>query len=115
MNEELEFRVIKKLADIFDAIGNPVRLLVLYALREQDDNTLKWQEILEDLGKSGGALKFHMDKLEALDLIDSFSGTYRITTKGIGLLYLVDLLKDRVEKMLRVELEQFDMKDIFVS
>ena len=114
MNREMmERKVIGKLADLFSTIGNPIRLTVLYALREQDDSTMEWQDIQKLTGVSGGSLKFHMDKLEAFNLIESYRGRYQITTKGIGLLYLVDILKGKVEKILRADLEEYDIKDTF--
>jgi predicted transcriptional regulator len=105
--EETEGIVIRQLAELFAAIGNPIRLMTLYALREQDDNSMKWQEIQKMIGTTGGSLKFHMDKLGAFNLVENYGGKYRITTKGIGLLYLVDELKEKVEKIVRIELETF--------
>ena len=107
--EELQGKVIGKLADLFAAVGNPIRLKTLYALRERN-GSMKWQEIQDLTGTKGGALKFHTDKLEAFNLIESSGGEYRITSKGIGLLYLVDILRNRVEKTLKVELEQYNFK-----
>jgi len=105
--EKIEEIVINQLADLFAAIGNPIRLMILYALREKNDKTMKWQEIQRMIGATGGSLKFHMDKLGAFNLVESYGGEYRITTKGIGLLYLIDELKGKVEKIVRVELDLF--------
>ena len=105
--ERTEEIVINQLADLFAAISNPIRLMILYALREKDDNTMEWQEIQRMTGTTAGALKFHMDKIGAFNLVEKYSGKYRITTKGIGLLYLIDELKNKVEKIVRVELELF--------
>ena len=110
--KEMEDRVIGKLADLFATIGNPIRLKILYALREQGSG-MKWQNIQELTGASGGTLKFHMDKLESFNLAENFHGEYRITEKGIGLLYLVDMLKDKVEMMLQIEMEQYDFQAFF--
>lgn len=99
--------VINQLADLFAAIGNPIRLTILYALREEENNTMEWQEIQRMTGITGGSLKFHMDKLGAFNLVENYGGKYSITTKGVGLLYLIDKLKDKVEKIVRVELELF--------
>lgn len=111
---EMEDRVIGKLADLFATIGNPIRLKILYALREQDSG-MKWQNIQKLTGASGGTLKFHVDKLESFNLVENFHGEYQITEKGIGLLYLVDMLKDKVEKILQVEMEQYGLQAFFPS
>jgi len=105
--EETEGIVIRQLAELFAAIGNPIRLMTLYALREQKNNSMKWREIQKMIGATGGSLKFHMDKLGAFNLVENYGGNYRITTKGIGLLYLVDKLKEKVGKIVRIELEMF--------
>lgn len=105
--EKLEERVLGKISDLFATIGNPSRLVTLYELRKHDPTGMKWKEIQEISGVSGGSLKFHMDKLEAFSLVRGHRGRYHITSKGLGLLHLVDLLKDKVEAELRVELEQY--------
>ena len=104
--EELEQRVLGKRADLFAAIGNPIRLITLYELREQQTGMM-WKEIQEFTKTSGGSLKFHIDKLEAFNLIENHHRKYRITTKGIGLLLLVDILRDKVKIELQTELEQY--------
>lgn len=64
-------------------------------------------------GSSGGSLKFHMDKLGAFHLVENHGGEYQITIKGLGLLYIIDMLKGKVEKRLEMELEQYDIDNIF--
>lgn len=48
-----------------------------------------------------------MDKLGAFNLVENYGGKYRITAKGMRLLYLIDELKEKVEKIVRIELETF--------
>lgn len=74
-------------AELFDAVGHPVRVRILRAL---DKKPLNFSELKEVVGtESSGHLTWHLDKLSRLVEADP-NRVYRLTAKGEEALALVD-------------------------
>jgi len=69
----------KSRAELFDALGHPVRIRILQAL---EAGPLGFSELRRKVGlESSGHLQFHLGKLDGLVMI-SASGTYSLTDDG---------------------------------
>jgi DNA-binding transcriptional ArsR family regulator len=66
-------------AELFDALGHPVRVKILRAL---DGKSMSFSELKKETGiDSGGHLQFHLGKLSGLITTDQL-GNYKLTGEG---------------------------------
>jgi DNA-binding transcriptional ArsR family regulator len=73
-------------AELFDALGHPVRIKILHAL---EDGPLGFSELRRRVGlESGGHLQFHLSRLSGL-VQTSASGDYALTDDGRDALRIV--------------------------
>jgi DNA-binding transcriptional ArsR family regulator len=66
-------------AELFEALGHPMRVKILRAL---DEKSMSFSELKKETGVgSGGHLQFHLGKLSRLITTDEF-GNYKLTDEG---------------------------------
>lgn len=76
----------KSRAELFDALGHPVRIRILHAL---EDGPLGFSELRRKVGlESSGHLQFHVGKLDGL-VTAATDGTYTLTDDGRDALRVV--------------------------
>jgi len=84
-------------AELFDALGHPVRIKILRAL---DGKSMSFSELKKEIGiDSGGHLQFHLGKLSGLITTDQL-GNYKLTGEGQEALYVAQVAH-RTEETLR--------------
>ena len=102
MNEQEDYEVLlENVSSHYRAIGNPKRLRILFALRENFIDGMKWPQLRELLNLSSGALKNHIDFLMEVGLVGKTKSNYRISRSGLGLLTQVDEMMEVIKKLLK--------------
>lgn len=100
LKEEAYDALLESVSSYYSAIGNPKRLKILLALREEFIDGMKWPKLRELTNLSSGALKRHIDILMEMGLIGKSGSSYRITRSGLGLLTQVDEVKNAIKDIL---------------
>jgi DNA-binding HxlR family transcriptional regulator len=78
-------------AELFDALGHPVRIRILHAL---EDGPLGFSELRRKVGlESGGHLQFHLGKLDGL-VMAAADSAYMLTDDGREALRIVNAMGD---------------------
>ena len=101
MNEqEVYDTLLESVSSYYRAIGSPKRLKILFELRENFINGMKWPQLKELTDLSSGALKRHIDVLLEVGLIGKYKSHYRISKSGLGVLTQVDEVTEKMKEIL---------------
>lgn len=98
--EEVYDTLLESISSYYNAIANPKRLKILFELKENFIEGMKWAALKELSGLTSGALKRHMDILLEQELIGKFKSNYRITESGLGLLTQIEQIFDAMGEIL---------------
>ena len=86
----------KSRAELFEALGHPVRIRILHALQE---GPLGFSELKRRIGiESSGHLQFHLGRLDGL-VQTSSDGNYSITDDGREALWMADMMQTDGESL----------------
>lgn len=95
--------LLESVSSYYRAIGNPKRLKILFELRENFIEGMKWPQLRELVNLSSSALKSHIDFLMEVGLVAKTKSNYRISRSGLGLLTQVDEVMETIEELLKAK------------
>ena len=99
-------------AELFEALGHPVRIRILQAL---DERPMGFAELKKKVGiESSGHLSFHLTKLEGL-LKAGDAGAYSLTDEGKEALRVVSVTKASQNGTVKVASMRPPMKKVLVA